>query len=315
MMAAVMERLIEGDVTAPPHPTTTFLWITDQPQLNEQTRQRLLSYSTTFGPLQIEIIDTSFDQSALIPGRLYFLNTQKLGKDKTLVTPSDKRTFTIWETLRKTIQERGAELLVIIDEAHRGMDLDEKQQGEARSIVQKFIVGSPGEIDAVPLIVGVTATPKRFNELLEKTNRVVRPITIPADAVRASGLIKDAVRYHIPTENQPADITLLREAARSLKQFRGEWEEYCRASGEPLIRPLLIVQVEDAGKSGYSKTDLAEAAAALSDEMAPLPAEAFAHAFQDQAALSIGNRTVRYLAPSQIEADPHVGSAPSSGGN
>jgi type III restriction enzyme len=306
MMAAVMERLIEGDVTAPPHPTTTFLWITDQPQLNEQTRQRLLSYSTTFGPLQIEIIDTSFDQSALIPGRLYFLNTQKLGKDKTLVTPSDKRTFTIWETLRKTIQERGAELLVIIDEAHRGMDLDEKQQGEARSIVQKFIVGSPGEIDAVPLIVGVTATPKRFNELLEKTNRVVRPITIPADAVRASGLIKDAVRYHIPTESQPADITLLREAARSLKQFRGEWEEYCRASGEPLIRPLLIVQVEDAGKSGYSKTDLAEAAAALSDEMAPLPAEAFAHAFQDQAALSIGNRTVRYLAPSQIEADPHV---------
>ena len=186
------------------------------------------------------------------------------------------------------------------------MDSDERQQGEARSIVQKFIVGSPGEIDPAPLIVGITATPKRFNELLEKTNRVVRPVSIPPDAVRASGLIKDAVRYHIPAESQPADITLLREAARSLKQFTLEWDKYCKGAQEPIVRPLLIVQVEDAGKSGYSKTDLAEAAAALNDELAPSSPAAFAHAFQEQTALSIGSGSVRYLAPSQIEADPDV---------
>ncbi len=92
MMAAAMERLIDGDDVAPPNPAAVFLWITDQPELNEQTRRRLLSYSTTFSPMHIEVIDTNFDQIALSPGRLYFLNTQKLGKDKILVTPSDKRT-------------------------------------------------------------------------------------------------------------------------------------------------------------------------------------------------------------------------------
>lgn len=306
MMAAVMERLIEGDAAAPPNASTTFLWITDQPQLNEQTKQRLLSYSTTFGPSQIEIIDTTFDQPVLARGRLYFLNTQKVGRDKTLVTPSDKRTFTIWDTLKRTMQDRGSHFIVIIDEAHRGMDLDEKQQGEARSIVQKFIVGSPGEIEAVPMIVGVTATPKRFNELLEQTNRVARPISIPPDAVRGSGLIKDAVRYHIPTETQPADITLLREAARSVREFRAAWEQYCEPASEPIVRPLLIVQVEDAGLGRTSKTDLAEAIAALSEELAPLPSEALAHAFQEQAPISVGSRSVRYLAPSQVEADPDV---------
>lgn len=306
MMAAAMERLIDGDDVAPPNPAAVFLWITDQPELNEQTRRRLLSYSTTFSPMHIEVIDTNFDQIALSPGRLYFLNTQKLGKDKTLVTPSDKRTYTIWETFGRTAQERGADFIVIVDEAHRGMDLDPKAQGEALSIVQKFIVGSPGEIEAVPIIVGVTATPKRFNELLEQTTRVTRRVAVAPDDVRASGLIKDAVRYHVPSERQPADITLLREAARSLRQFENEWESYCRSANEPLIRPLLIVQVEDATAGRTSRTDIAEALSALTEELMPVSPDAFAHSFQEAGDLTVGGRSIRHIAPSQIEADPRV---------
>ena len=306
MVAYAMERLVEGDDVAPPNPAVTFLWITDQPELNEQTRRRLLSYSTTFSPLHIEIIDTNFDQSALSPGHLYFLNTQKLGKDKSLVTPSDKRRYTIWEIFRRTVDELGASFVVIVDEAHRGMDLDETAQGEARSIVQKFIVGSPGELDALPMVVGVTATPKRFNELLEQTNRVTRRVVVQPDQVRASGLIKDAVRYHIPADTQPSDITLLREAARSLRQFVAEWDQYCRIACEPVVRPLLIVQVEDAGAGRISKTDLAEAIAALTEELAPIGTEAFAHSFEDKTTMTVGDLTIRYLAPSQIEADPDV---------
>lgn len=306
MMAAAMERLIDGDDVAPPNPAAVFLWITDQPELNEQTRRRLLSYSTTFSPMHIEVIDTHFDQLALAPGRLYFLNTQKLGKEKTLVSPSDKRTHTIWETFSRTAQERGADFIVIVDEAHRGMDLDPKAQGEALSIVQKFIVGSPGEIDPVPMIVGVTATPKRFNELLEQTTRVTRRVAVSPDDVRASGLIKDAVRYHVPSERQPADITLLREAAKSLLQFESEWEDYCLSAGEPLVRPLLIVQVEDAAAGRKSRTDIAEALAALTEELSPVAGDAFAHSFQEAGDLAVGARSIRYIAPSQIEADPMV---------
>jgi hypothetical protein len=40
MATAAIERLIVGDEDAGPLPEATFLWITDQPELNEQTRRR-----------------------------------------------------------------------------------------------------------------------------------------------------------------------------------------------------------------------------------------------------------------------------------
>src|SRR3954453_19239121 len=47
---AWMEHLVEGDGTLPGDPHASFLWITDQPELNEQTRRKILSHSSVFGP-------------------------------------------------------------------------------------------------------------------------------------------------------------------------------------------------------------------------------------------------------------------------
>ena len=48
MATAVMEALVDGDETAEGDPEVTFLWITDQPELNEQTRRRVLNMSSVF---------------------------------------------------------------------------------------------------------------------------------------------------------------------------------------------------------------------------------------------------------------------------
>jgi len=40
MATAAIERLIVFDEYAGPLPEVTFLWITDQPELNDQTRRR-----------------------------------------------------------------------------------------------------------------------------------------------------------------------------------------------------------------------------------------------------------------------------------
>ena len=306
MMAAAFERLIEGDASAPPAPHSTFLWITDQPQLNDQTLRRIRSYSTTFQPQQLHIIDSNFDSRVLQSSHLYFLNTQKLGRDKTLVSPSDARTYTFWDTLRATLDDRAQHLFVIVDEAHRGMDLTERQRGEARSIIQKFIVGSPQETVPVPLLVGISATPQRFTALLERTDRVVRPLNVPPEDVRASGLIKDVVRYYVPAVSEPSDISLLREASRCLAAYSRAWHDYCGSSNERSVAPLLMLQVEDAAAGRISRTDIGEALAAVSEELGALPDRAFAHAFQEQTSLSLGGRQVRYLAPSHIESDPDV---------
>jgi type III restriction enzyme len=121
MAAAAIETLLVGDADHKPNPQTTFLWITDQLDLNEQTRRKMLETSVALGPSNVVVIDTSFDQETFSSGVLYFLNTQKLSKVANLTTHGDERSFTFWETVANTVRERPGNFYVFIDEAHRGM--------------------------------------------------------------------------------------------------------------------------------------------------------------------------------------------------
>jgi type III restriction enzyme len=45
----------------------TFLWITDQPELNEQTRKKMLDTSSILDGERLIVIDASFNQEVLRP--------------------------------------------------------------------------------------------------------------------------------------------------------------------------------------------------------------------------------------------------------
>lgn len=255
---------------------------------------------------QLVVIDASFDEETLYPGTVHFLNIQKIGRDKGLVTPGDKRTYSLWDTIRNTTDAQPGRFFVIVDEAHRGM-IEEKGQEEAASIIQKFIKGSPGEIRPVPIVVGISATPERFNRLIVGTNRANRPVDIDVADVRESGLIKETIVLHHPSRDQPTDMTMLREAARALKRFTASWATYCATQEEFNVEPLLVVQVEDSGgKGSISETDIAQAIRMIRDELGTLPGDAFAHSFQEGMTLTIGGDELRYLAPPDIQDDPDV---------
>lgn len=307
MLTRAIELLLAGDEGEPPMSGATFLWITDQPELNEQTRRKILQTSSVLTPDDIVVVDASTDEEALSSGKLYFVNTQKLGTDKALVTAGDRRTYTFWDTIRNTIAAHPGRFFLIVDEAHRGMTEDEVGQAAATTIIQKFIKGSSGEIPAVPIVVGVSATPERYNQLISGTGRMHRPVEVDVEDVRESGLIKDVIVIHHPKENAPADVTLLRESARVAKAFREAWESYCVAQDEPVVRPLLVVQVRDAhGADTLSETDIGEAMRVLREELGPLNSDAWAHSFQEGVPIAIAGETLRYLAPSDINDDPDV---------
>lgn len=306
MLTRAIELLLEGDDEHAPMAGASFLWITDDPQLNEQTRKKMLATSSVLKSDNLVIIDISFDEEVLHPGAVHFLNIQKIGREKGLVTPGDKRTYSFWETVRNTIEAMPGKFFVVIDEAHRGM-IEERAQDEAASIVQKFIKGSPGEIPPVPIVAGISATPERFSKLITGTGRSYRPVDVDVADVRESGLIKETIVLHHPRREQPTDMTMLREAARALKKFAGLWAGYCAAHEEFTVQPLLVVQVEDRGPKGsLSETDIAQAMKMLRDELGTLPADAFAHAFQEGTTVTVGGEELRYLAPSDIHADPDV---------
>lgn len=301
----LIERILEGDDQAEPDPDATFLWVTDLPELNRQTYEKMINTSDVLSPMALEIIDSSFSQRAFLPGRAYFLNTQKLGRDKLLTTLGDGRQYTIWQTVDNTIEELGARLVVIIDEAHRGMRT-KQDETEAVTIIQKFLKGNEAMRPA-PLVVGISATPQRFNSLVAGA-RTVHPVHVDASEVRSSGLLKDRIVLHHSDDDQPMDITLLRQATRHFVEYTERWAQYCDDQNEEPVVPILVVQVENApkGKSG-TRTDLAMAMTAINEELGePLPPEGFAHSFDESTALDAGGRIIRYLAPSRIAADKHV---------
>jgi type III restriction enzyme len=305
MATAAIERLIAGDDDAAPHPNATFLWITDQPELNEQTRRKMLLGSSLLDPSNLIVLDPTFDAEVLDAGDVYFLNTQKLGRNAGLVKPGD-RSYTIWETINNTVSARPGSFFVFIDEAHRGMSENPRARNEATTIIQKFIKGSPGELPAIPLIAGISATVERFQRLIEGTSRTSRSFDVDPVDVRESGLLKEVIILYHPTEEQPSDITLLRAAGRAWRDMGSKWKAYCTEQNIDLVAPILVVQVEDGSGQSLSRTDLAEVIAALDSEIGPLPERALAHAFQEGAPRQFGGRNVRYLAPSDIDTDPDV---------
>jgi type III restriction enzyme len=304
-----MERLVDGDETHAPDPKATFLWITDQPELNEQTRRKMLHGSTVFGPDDLLTIDSGFDSEMFEAGKVYFLNTQKLAKTAGLVKRGDKRTNLIWETITNTEADRPGSFWIVIDEAHKGMSENRSQRDEAKTTIQKFIKGSDGELPAMPLIFGVSATPERFNKLIEGTPRVPRPVIVSPEDVRSSGLLKDAITLYHPAESQPSDLTLLRDAAERLKAYDEEWAGYSEREQAPDVKPILVVQVEDAAANSdkASKTDIAEAITLIEDVLGPLDKYAVAHSFERHLPEPVSDdRTVRYVAPSDIQDDPDL---------
>lgn len=307
MLTAAIESILFGAEEWEPEPDAVFLWLSDQPELNQQSRARVLSAASLLSAHKLVTLETDFDQERFDGGHVYFLNTQKLGHDKNLTTASDRRTWTIWQTVQNTADHLGGRFYLIIDEAHRGMNKNKTQASEARTIAQKFLLGEPGVLQPVPLVLGVSATPDRFTDLLAKHGeRDVKSVIVDVAKVRESGLLKDQLLVRIPEDNQPSDWSLLRGAADRWLTLRNQWRTYCESQHLPVVEPILVIQVEDAAAGKVSKTDLAQAVAALEEAVGTIKDEQLAHCFQDDRDEQLPMHKIRYLAPSKVAADPTV---------
>ena len=87
MAAAVIEALFDGnpELQFDADAGAVVLWFTDDPSLNEQTGFRLLDASDRISHSRLVVIDNTFNQEKLEPGKIYFLNAQKLGRKSLLV--------------------------------------------------------------------------------------------------------------------------------------------------------------------------------------------------------------------------------------
>lgn len=309
MLTALIERLLFGSDEYEPDPDATFLWLSDLPRINAQSRERITKASDKLDDFDLVDVDSSFNGKTFEPGKVFFLNTQKLGRDKKLVTHGDGRSHTIWETINNTAAERPESFYVIIDEAHRGMQQSTRDTNRAETAVQKFLLGN-SVLNAVPLVVGVSATPDRFSKLIDGRRTVSPRVEVPAVDVRESGLLKEQIVLKFSADETVNEFTLLAEAARSWEAYVTEWQAYCDAEDEALVVPKLIVQVLDApgGKAKeVTRTDLGECIDTINRALSkPLKSWEFAHSFDVEGPIDIGARTLIHVHPERIADNDSV---------
>ena len=257
IMTTLFEDLLYGNEDKIGDPDSVIVWLSDSPELNEQTRLKIESKSDKIPVRDLVTIDSDFSAEYFEGGYVYFLNTQKLGSDKLLTATSDKRQFSIWETVTNTAKRIPKKFYVVIDEAHRGTYTSVQAENKAQSIMQKFIKGSEDDgLCVMPLVIGVTATPQRFETLIAGTTSTVQKVIVPPEQVRESGLLKDRIIIHYPDIQLSADMTMFKGAVDNWRKKCAHWKTYCDREGEKMINPILVIQVEDGNDRLATQTDL-----------------------------------------------------------
>lgn len=309
VMAALFEDILFGEHDFEAQPDAVILWISDMPELNEQTRLKIEGKSDRIRVRQLVTIDSTFDAERLDGGRIYFVNTQKLGSDKLLTRrDGDKRQYSIWETFTNTARAAADRFYVVIDEAHRGMR-GARAEEKAKTILQRFLLGSaPDGLCRMPLVIGISATPKRFEDLLAGTKHTVHKVPVSVEDVRKSGLLKDRILIDFPEAGTQAEMGLLKEAARRWKTMEDRWRAYCDREQEARVWPILVVQVEDGTDKVLTRTDLSVALSTIEAAVDRRLREGeVAHTFNDTGDLDIDGHRVRRIEASRIEEDRDIG--------
>lgn len=320
MAAATFEAMFYGndEYDFDADPSAVVIWFSDDPSLNEQTRFRIMEASDKINHTDLIVIENTFNQPKLEARKIYFLNTQKLNKKSLLVrgfdqeererqaggllpeTKPDLRAYTIWDTIKNTIEDPEITLYLVLDEAHRGMKEDKASEIKERStIVQKLINGHSG-VPAIPVVWGISATVERFNKAMESAkNRSLLPnVLVDPKKVQESGLIKDTLVIDSPLQTEDVTSVLLRRATVKLKESTQLWQEYANQQNDSeLVQPLMVFQVPNTP----NHDEIGRQIELIYETWPELPKGSFAHVFGEHTTQSFGGFTVPYIAPERVQ--------------
>ena len=307
--AALIEDVYNGTADYQEQPEAIFLWLSDSPELNAQSRSKIEANCDRISIGQcVTITDESFDRETLEDGHIYFLNTQKLSKSSNLVKKGDARTYTIWETLQNTIAEKSDRFYLIIDEAHRGMQGN--AAATATTIMQSFILGRPNDgLAPMPVVLGMSATPERFNRLVAGTTATIHHVSVSVDAVRKSGLLKDRIVFRYPGDAAAQnDMAVLQAAADAWNDKCIHWNQYCEEQHYAKFNPVFVIQVQNGTGDQVSATDLDDCLVKIEQRLGiRFSAGEVVHTFgQTTATLTVNGLPVSYEEPSRIADDARV---------
>ena len=324
MAAAVFEALFFGndDYNFEPDAGAVVIWFSDDPSLNEQSRWRLQEASDKLTISDLVTVGNAFAGEKFQPGKIYFLNTQKLSKNSLLVrghNPDDPaletaegqlimpdmRLYTIWDTIRNTIEDPDLTLYLVLDEAHRGMKESGRSNGDGKPTIVRQLINGSGSVPGIPIVWGISATVQRFNEALTgMKNRSTLPnVVVDAKKVQDSGLLKDTINLDVPDETGQFSTVLLRRGTTKLREISNAWAEYAKQQDDAdTVIPLMILQVPNSP----DHKEIGKWLDTIFEEWPDLPHDCIANVFGEHKTETFGRHTVQYIAPERVQESDWV---------
>lgn len=320
MAAAAFEALFHGDdnFDFEADPGAVVIWFSDDPILNEQTRFRLLEASDRLEFTDLVVVQNTFNREKFEAGKVYFLNTQKLGKKSLLVRghdPEDEstqrgqlfpemrpdlRSHTIWDTIQNTIEDPSLTLYLVLDEAHRGMGSPTRATQNDKSTIVKRLINGAGSVPAIPVVWGISATVERFNaDMAEAEGRSTLPnVVVDSAKVQESGLLKDTIILDIPDKVGQFDTVLVRRATDKIKESSDAWAKYAEQQDDAdAVKPLMVLQVPNTP----DHNEIGRALDTVFQHWPELTRDSIAHVFGEHSAQTFGGHSVPYISPERVE--------------
>ena len=205
-----------------PFQQVAFVWIAPN-KLHQQSYFKMKNYFTETHLLRAVMYDElDHSEGYIKPGEILFVNWESINKDKNVMVRDSEQYASIFEITRRTREEHGLPIVVIIDEEHLFWS---KTADKSKQVLEKI---------KPKVEIRVSATPKTYSDNIVKVER---------EAVIAEEMIKKQVILNPDISEGYSDERELNQhlIACALKK-RNQLAEAYQALGVN-INPLLLIQL------------------------------------------------------------------------
>lgn len=276
---------------------TVIIWVSEDPILNEQSKRKIVNASDVYSQIDCENVQyqnfTKFNT-----GKIYFLNYLKLSSDAHLNKGTDRMGGkTLWQRLRN-LNDSGAHILLMIDEAHKGTKESSKSEGKSKTIIKRIM-------DEIPsaCILGISATPNNSSKAMRQAGFDVYFHEVDKHDVVSEGMIKEKIVLNFTEKSDELNYELISSSVSEYDSISAKWS---RLGIE--FSPLMLVQIPNQFES--NSTAIKELITYLR-ESARCPSSGIFHSIPDEGdiVITLDNDeqiTVSYINPNEIPDNDSV---------
>ena len=233
MLADLTEELqSRGDS---PYQQVAFIWIAPN-KLHQQSYFKMKNYFTEtrlLKPVMYDEIDQS--DGIIKPGEILFVNWESVNKEKNIIVRESEQNASLYEITRRTQEEQGLPIIVIIDEEHLFWS---KSADKSSKVLQKI---------KAKVEIRISATPKTMADHIVTVSR--------EEVVKEEMIKKQVVLNPDITKGYNDERELNEHLIKCALEKRNQIAEAYRKEGTN-INPLLLIQLPNDTSESMSSEDL-----------------------------------------------------------